>query len=138
MAYDDGLLVPRDHAYLLRILSWGATLPGTIGILSGKPGLGSAVYFGSIVAQNYWSEPRYSWYRNLDIGTVLTLIVLHWWWAFTAGATWLFYALQITGVGFYGLSWYFQLSGDVWSATLSHATVHVLANTSVVLLYLST
>jgi hypothetical protein len=135
--YDDGLLVPADHAFVLYTLSCGAMLTAAVGFLTGNKYLAWGTFFGSIVAQKYWSEPRYSWIRSLDIACVLSLMVTHWWAAWVSPIAPLFYTLQTLGAALYGLSWHFALKRNVVAATLAHAAVHVLANTSLVLLYLT-
>jgi hypothetical protein len=135
--YDGGLLVPTDHAVILYTLSCCAMFTASVGFLTGNKYLAWGTFFGSIVAQKYWSEPRYSWIRNLDIACVLSLMVTHWWAAWGSPAAVLFYSLQTLGAAFYGLSWHFACMRQAWAATLAHAAVHVLANTSVILLYLT-
>lgn len=135
--YEGGLLVPADHAFVLYTLSCGSMLTAAVGFLTGNKYLAWGTFFGSIVAQKYWSEPRYSWIRNLDIACVLSLMVVHWWAAWGSPAALVFYGLQTLGATFYGLSWHFAFKRNAAASTLAHAAVHVLANTSVVLLYLT-
>jgi hypothetical protein len=135
--YDGGLLVPADHAVVLRTLSEGALLTAVIGLLTGNRYLAWGTCFGSFVAQQYWSEPRYSWTRNLDIACVLSLIVAHWWAAWGSSAALVFYTMQVFGMAMYCVSWYFALKRQAVPATLAHVVVHVVANTSVILLYLT-
>ena len=135
--YDGGLLVPTNHAFVLYTMSCGQMFTAAVGFLTGHTYLAWGPCVGSIVAQKHWSAPRSSWVRNLDIACVLSLMAAHWWAAWGSPAAPLFYAMQVLGAAMYGLSWHFAFRRKAWPATLAHAGVHVMGNTSVVLLYLT-
>ncbi len=110
---------------------------GLVGVWNGWfwTGLGTCV--GSVFAQLYWSDPTFSWRRTLDITWIQVLIWSHLVLAWFSPVFWKYVAIQITGVCFFGLSWWFMLAGSSWAATLTHAAVHICADVSLLLLYLS-
>lgn len=132
-----GRLCPRNQAQLLYWISWVGMATGLIGIWNGWLWLGLGTCIGSVFAQLYWSDPTFSWRRNLDITWIQVLMWTHMVAAWFSPVFWPYLAIQLTGVGFFGLSWMFMLAGSSWAATLMHAAVHVCAEVSVLMLYLS-
>lgn len=130
-----GRLVPREQATLLVYLSWLGFITGLVGIAYGWKWYGLAVCVGSVLAQMYWSDPTYSWRRTLDITWVQGLIWLHLIAAWSSSVFWPYMVIQLTGVVAYALSWLFLKQGRTWPSTLAHATVHLCANGSLLLLY---
>jgi hypothetical protein len=133
----DGCIAPAEHARILYWLSLLGLVSGIIGIWRGYTWLGLAVCIGSIFAQMYWSRPTYSWRRMLDIMWVQGLIWVHLWVALQS-PVWITYCIiQIIGAIAYGISWYCISVGELWASTISHVFLHLCANVSLCILYLS-
>ena len=123
----------REHAILLYHLSFMGFLTGLVGIHNDKPYLGLTTCVCSVFAQNYWIDPQYGLRRNMDIACVQLAMWLHLWYAYSP----LYITIQGLGVAFYGISWYYQKRDALWRATLCHAMVHVCANGSIMMYYLT-
>lgn len=133
----NGCISAPEHARILYWLSLIGLVSGIIGIWRGYMWLGLGVCVGSIIAQMYWSHPTYSWRRTLDIIWIQILIWSHLLVAFNS-PVWLAYCIiQMVGAIAYGISWYCISVGEVWASTISHAFMHICANSSLCLLYLS-
>jgi hypothetical protein len=135
--YYNGRICPSDQARLLYWFSWIGMFTGIVGILNGWHWTGLGVCIGSLFAQMYWTDPTFSWRRTLDISWIQVLIWSHLAMAWYSPAFWKYVIIQLAGVGLFITSWWFVMGGSSWVATLTHAAVHLCANGSLLLLYLT-
>ena len=108
---------------------------GLVGIWNGWRWAGAGVCVGSLIAQLYWSDPTFSWRRNLDLAWIQILIWSHVYLAWASPVFWIYAAIQAAGVAFYGASWYYVKKRKAWPGTLTHVGVHACANLSLMILY---
>ena len=130
-------VIPPEHARVLYWVSWIGLPVGITGIYCGNHFLGTGVCIGSFFAQNYWSSPKYDWIRILDICWIQLLIWTHLWNVWSSHIFAIYSIIQITGVLFYLISWYYLMYDDLWISTICHAMVHMCANISLLVFYLS-
>ena len=131
------MIASPSQAKFLYYMSWLGLPVGILGILNNKRGLGSCVCVGSFIAQNYWKSPKYDWWRILDILWIQFLIWSHAWHVFGTHVMIPYYSIQLLGVGFYVISWHQVKKKNMWKATLCHGMVHVCADVSLFLFYIS-
>ena len=118
---------------MLYHVSVAAFFTGLAGVYHGKPGLGLITCACSFFSQNHWIDPQYGLRRNIDLAMVQVAIWTHMWYAYSP----LYASIQALGVACYFLSWYHQKRGALWKATLCHTMLHVCANGSVLMYYLT-
>ncbi len=92
---------------------------------------------GAMFALLYWNRPTYSWRRNLDIAWIQLLLWTHVWYALQSSVAIPYFFIQSAGVVAYGMSWYYQVNAKAMASVKAHAIVHVCANLSVILLYMT-
>jgi len=126
-------ILPRAQAIVLYHVSVMAYFTGLAGIYHGKPGLGLITCACSFFAQNHWIDPQYGLRRNIDLAMVQVALWSHMWYAYSP----LYVSIQALGAVCYFLSWYHQKRGALWKATLCHTLLHVCANGSVLMYYLT-
>jgi hypothetical protein len=130
-------VVPKNQASVLYYLSWFSLISGITGILYRYFFLGSIVCIGSAIAQKYWKDPRFNWWRLFDIAWVIMMTFLHGLTAFNSTRNILYFSIQLIGILFYILGWVAAIKNYNWIGTLCHAMVHVCANVSIIILYVS-
>lgn len=128
-------VLPLEQARLLQELSKFGLLSGTVGILSGYPFLGAGVCVGSVIAQTYWANPVYGWWRALDMTWIQMLIWTHLSVVWGTPALPVYATVQGLGVLLYGLSWWYH--AVPWVNAYLHGGVHLCANLSLLYFYLS-
>ena len=128
-------ILPRNQSNLLYCISFVGFVTGTIGCFNGKHGLGTIVYIAASLGVNYWRKPVYGWRRTLDMTWLQIGILIHCYYAWFTRIRYIYYFIQVNGVLYYGLSWYFYNKNAMWRSTLCHSVVHLCANTSLLLLY---
>lgn len=130
-------LVSKEEARLLFWLSPMGFVSGIVGIQSDYPWLGAGTVVGAMLALLYWNRPTYSWRRNVDIAWIQLLLWTHGWYALQSPVAIPYFCIQSAGVVAYGMSWYYQVNAKAMASVKAHAIVHVCANASVILLYMT-
>jgi len=132
----NNILATKEQANILFYLSWLGFLTGSIGIFNEKQILGVLVLVGAIFAMNYWKNPQYGWRRTIDMAWIQLLIYLHIYYVWNSQVRNTYFLLQLQGVGFYCISWYYHKKNNLWVSTLCHAGVHLCANGSLIIFYI--
>ena len=130
------IIATKEQANLLFYLSWLSFVTGATGLYYGKPILGLLVWIGSIFAINYWKNPVYGWRRKIDMLWVQMLIYLHIYYVWNSQVRLTYFLIQLNGVCFYCISWYYHKRNYLWAATLCHAVVNLSANGSLLVFYI--
>ena len=131
------LIVPKDQANFLFYLSWLGLVTGLVGVFNHTPALGAAVCVGSILAMNYWRHPTYGVRRTIDIAWVQFLIWTHAYYVWNSPTRIVYFTIQAKGVAFYVMGWYYHKRGKLWKSTICHGAVHLCADISLLIYYLS-
>ena len=131
----NGCIIPMDQAHFLCIISCINFITFLYGFkqrlfyLSICP---LAVFFTSI---NYWHKPVYGWRRNVDIICIfiaLSTNILH---SIKAQNGLLYRCITTIALLFYPISWYLFNNKYVWTSTIAHSMIHIVANIANVILY---
>jgi hypothetical protein len=130
------IIATKEQANVLFYLSWLSFVTGATGLYYGKPILGLLVWIGSIFAINYWKNPVYGWRRKIDMLWVQMLIYLHIYYVWNSQVRLTYFLIQLNGVCFYCISWYYHKRNYLWTSTLCHAVVHLSANGSLLVFYI--
>jgi hypothetical protein len=130
------IIATKEQANVLFYLSWLSFVTGATGIYYGKPILGLLVWIGSIFAINYWKNPVYGWRRKIDMLWVQMLIYLHIYYVWNSQVRLTYFLIQLNGVCFYCISWYYHKQNYLWTSTLCHAVVNLSANGSLLVFYI--
>jgi len=131
------IVISNEPARVLFYLSSLGFFTGLVGYFYEKPVLGISVCIGSLFAMNYWRNPVYGWRRSLDMMWVQYLIWLHLYYVLKSPVKQTYFLIQCQGVVFYCVSWYYLKLNKLWMSTICHGGVHLCANISLLLFYMS-
>lgn len=138
---DTTLTLPIPNAHFIWYCAWLA-IPSAIYAYAHPATAHFAMVPASVFATSllYWRDPiRDSWRRKLDMAVVSTGLTHHTYYAIYSPAITNTY-LTLVGVSMisYAISQYYLRRRQYWSATYTHALIHLIANIANLVLYYGT
>jgi hypothetical protein len=124
------------YTFLWRV-SWVAAATAAYAAYVGR--YDGLVSIGAVLTTSllYWAHPTYCWRRWVDMTVVHTSLAYHSWLALSSSRPVLFFSVVTAGGGAYFVGLYAYRRGHLWASTYAHATLHLLANVSNLVLFSS-
>jgi hypothetical protein len=131
----DGCIIPIYQGYFLCIISCIHIVTFLYAFKQNQFFLSIFPFIVFFTSINYWRKPMYDWRRNTDIICVLTALSTHILHSFKAQNRTLYSYITTIALLFYPISWYLLKNKYVWSSTIAHSMIHIVAEIANVILY---
>lgn len=133
--FPDGCCLERNQ---YRLLSCSSCIPAFVSIYGFKRGYWDLASFslgGAITSVLYWTRPDYSWRRTLDVNFIRAAMLYHCLRGYNAEKGKIYLLINGVIIVLYITETQLYLKKRYWLFTYSHIFLHILANTSNLILY---